>query len=229
MRAREETMDGISKAGGGLAEMMVRLESRYRGQADTDELDSGLAQALKAYHALVKAYGVGRYARELELVMSGELPDADLFRIVRQAWRDVRQEGDSLLLSGEPGTGKSVCALWCCLQQSMEGMPWAYHDAAELWTMVRLRRWDELQGMRHTGLLVLDEINSATLGTSSVSELRLLIDLRYRAGKGTILVTNHSPKVLVDHLGANTIDRIPPKLRIIAQDADSLRPISQKR
>lgn len=141
------------------------------------------------------------------------------------------ERGDSLVLSGLPGTGKSHLAT-AILQAIMPTYCGLYTTASNVIRTVRgtWRKDSEssetrvLNAYADTALLVLDEIG-VQYGTDGEQTILFdVLDRRYREQRPTILLTNQDRAGFKTFVGERVYDRLTETARWVSFDWASYRP-----
>ncbi len=133
-------------------------------------------------------------------------------------WKKVRENGYSLLMFGNPGTGKSHLA--CSIIRSLlPGITALYVRVPDVISFVRSQWRADAEESEHAAkrrfidldLLVLDEIGIQSGTSNEQSILFQIIDGRLSENRPTIFLTNLMPKALAEVLGDRIMDRINGK------------------
>ena len=145
-------------------------------------------------------------------------------------WQKVRENGYSILMFGNPGTGKSHLA--CSIVRSLlPGITALYTRVPDLISYIRSQWRSDSQESEHSAkrrfidldLLVLDEIGVQAGSSNEQNLLFEVIDARLSENKPTIFITNLMPKALADVLGDRVMDRINGKSYAMQFTGDSFR------
>lgn len=152
-----------------------------------------------------------------------------------EGFGDHARSGESLLMLGKAGTGKSHLAS-AILQAIMPAYCGMYTTAADLIEMVRetWRRDSDrsqrklMQMLAEVPLLVIDEVGVQYGTESEQNTLFQIIDRRYRDRRPTILMANLSPVELQKLLGDRVFDRLREVSKVILFDWDSYRPTARR-
>lgn len=149
---------------------------------------------------------------------------------------DARSKrGDSLILSGLPGTGKSHLAA-AVLQALMPARCGMYTTCMNVIRSVRgtWRKDSErsetqvLNAYAEVPLLVLDEIG-VQYGTDGEQTILFdVLDRRYRDMQPSIFLTNQDKKGFKEFIGERTFDRLTETARWVPFDWASYRPTARK-
>lgn len=128
-------------------------------------------------------------------------------------------DGNGLLLIGNPGTGKTHLAVTFLMAARAAGYTVAYMTASQITSRIKSTyKTDELeeQVIKQLGqidLLVIDELGDQPRdkqGNITPTEKNLImqvVDFRYRECKSTIAISNFSLKTLEQQLGTPLVDR----------------------
>lgn len=117
-----------------------------------------------------------------------------------------------VLLSVQPGLGKTVAAAW-----ALSRVPGRYVRAEDLCEMRELGLAKTAEGARERDrwyaharaeLLVVDELGLEKSPVQAQSNLQSLIDMRQRSPRRTLLLGNLSKTDLVERYDARTLDRL---------------------
>jgi DNA replication protein DnaC len=143
--------------------------------------------------------------------------------------------GESLLMLGKAGTGKSHLAT-AILQAIMPAHCGMYSTASDVIEMVRetWRRDSEqsqakvLRLLSSVPLLVIDEVGVQYGTESEQNTLFQIIDRRYRDRRPTILMANLQPSELQTLLGDRIFDRLREVSKVVAFEWESYRPQARK-
>lgn len=126
------------------------------------------------------------------------------------------ENGDGLLLLGNPGTGKNHLSACICSQVVQQGYTALHVTVARLLGQI-MSKWskkeegtdqDELFKFGGADLLVLDEVGVAPLNNHQKGYLFDLINLRYENLKPTILISNFNSNELGKYLENRIYDRL---------------------
>lgn len=117
-----------------------------------------------------------------------------------------QQGGESLLIWGEPGNGKTHLAAAICHTLKARGYVSVFQSVPELLerikgTFNRSSRESEkeiMDALRDCDLLVLDDIGAEKISDWVLDVMFRIIDGRYRQKKPTLLTTNFSPMELLN-------------------------------
>lgn len=124
--------------------------------------------------------------------------------------------GRCLILCGRPGTGKTHlgCAIATSVARSNRRA--LYTTVVELVRRVR-STWSDgareseaevLKEIENLHLLVLDEVGAHLGGNAELVQLGEIVDLRYRANRPTLVISNYPFNELGKYLGDRAVDRL---------------------
>lgn len=123
------------------------------------------------------------------------------------------KEGQSLVFSGRPGTGKTHLAASIANAAMAKGYSALFRTAAGLVRMIR-DSWSDgtestaMADIAATDLLIIDECG-AIAGTENEKKILFeIINARYERMKPTIVLSNLGAKELEESLGPRTFDRL---------------------
>lgn len=141
-----------------------------------------------------------------------------LCRSYAENWAKVRENGYSLLMFGNPGTGKShlACSI---IRALLPGITALYARVPDLISYVRSQWRSNAEEGEHDAkrrfidldLLVLDEVGIQAGSSNEQSILFQIIDGRLSENRPTIFITNLAPAALGAVLGERIMDRIQGK------------------
>lgn len=132
-----------------------------------------------------------------------------------QAFRDHLTAGRCLVFGGKPGTGKTH--LGCAITDAVarQGRSAQYTTVTELIRCIRSTWGDSAQDENSVlrrfaslDLLVLDEVGLQFGTDAEVMQLTEVLDLRYRALKPSLIMSNCTASELGKYLGERGVDRL---------------------
>lgn len=133
--------------------------------------------------------------------------------------------GSTLILHGNPGTGKSSAAGVICRESLKAGFSVAWFATADL--IDALASYEHRkQAMARAGrmdLVVLDDFGVGGLGDREIGLLDRVVELRYQRTKATVVTTNYSLKTLAAPELSRIMDRWRERPRKIALVGESMR------
>lgn len=188
---------------------MAAAFEEQRGLPDLDELDfdDRLALLLEREKTERAQRRLQRLLGQAKLHLDATLEDLnfksarglDRSVVLRLADGEWIRDGQSLLITGPTGSGKSYLACALGHQACRHGLPTLYFRASRLLAQLKLARADGsyprlLQRLTRTALLILDDWGMVALDDTGRHDLLEVLDDRY-ARRGT-LVTSQLP---VDH------------------------------
>ncbi len=146
---------------------------------------------------------------------------------------DFVTQGQSLILSGKPGRGKTHLAVAIAYRAIQNGFDALFVSAAELIDELSAasrqgRFADALAEYTHPSLLVVDEVGYLTYGTDAANVLFHVVNERHLRRRSMVFTTNKPLSawghVLHDEdLAQAIVDRILERGRIITLDGPSMR------
>lgn len=146
---------------------------------------------------------------------------------------DFVTEGNSLILFGKTGRGKTHLAISIAYRAIQNGFDSIFTTAAELIDDLSSasregRMRDAVAFYTRPDVLVCDEVGYLTYGTDAANVLFHIVNARYLKKRSMIFTTNKAPKtwgrVLHDEdLGAAIVDRILHRGRLLTLDGPSVR------
>ena len=137
-----------------------------------------------------------RYRASVENIIYDESRNIDRNKLMRLFECSFIQKGESLLITGSTGVGKSYIASALGYQACMEGYRVAYFNTAKLFSRLRMAKGDgsylkEISRLERQQLLILDDFGLQPL--DSPNRLALLEIIEDRHGKGSVLITSQVP------------------------------------
>lgn len=159
---------------------------------------------------------------------------ADCLRAAREFAEEFAvcsENGETMVFSGKPGTGKSHLAIGICHAIMGDGFTALYVNALDAIGMIRAtwRRDSErtesevMRELATVDLLVLDEVG-VQYGTDGEKVVLFdIINRRYQDQRPMVILTNQGKAGLRDYLGERAFDRLREAGRWVAFDWDSYR------
>jgi len=137
-----------------------------------------------------------RYRASVENIIYDETRNIDRNKLTRLFDCTFISKGESLLLTGSTGVGKSYIASALGYQACIEGYRVAYYNTAKLFAKLRMAKADgsylkEISRLERQHLLVLDDFGLQTL--DGPNRLALLEIIEDRHGEGSVLITSQVP------------------------------------
>ena len=130
-------------------------------------------------------------------------------------WCDVKKDGRSLLLLGNPGTGKTHIAIGIAKKIAEENNASAFYISfidliEEIKSGWRSDKTDNktIEKIKTVDLLIIDEISSAYNSDSEKIQLFRIINKRYEAILPTIVISNSDLDETKRQMGAAAFDRL---------------------
>jgi len=173
-----------------------------------------------------------RYRASIENIIFEESRNIDKNKMTRLFDCTYIKNGESILITGSTGVGKSYVASALGYQACSEGYRVAYYNTAKLFARLRMAKADgsylkEISRLERQHLLVLDDFGLHTLDNQN--RLTLLEIIEDRHGKGSVLITSQVPvSSWYDIIGEKTIadailDRLVHDAHRIELKGESLR------
>ena len=137
-----------------------------------------------------------RYRASVENIIFEESRNIDKNKMMRLFDCTFIKNGESILITGSTGVGKSYIASALGYQACSEGYRVAYYNTAKLFARLRMAKADgsylkEISRLERQHLLVLDDFGLHTLDNQN--RLTLLEIIEDRHGKGSVLITSQVP------------------------------------
>jgi len=137
-----------------------------------------------------------RYRASVENIIYDESRNIDRNKLMRLFECSFIPKGESLLITGSTGAGKSYIASALGYQACIEGYRVAYYNTAKLFARLRMAKGDgsylkEISRLERQHLLILDDFGIQPL--DSPNRLALLEIIEDRHGKGSVLITSQVP------------------------------------
>jgi len=174
------------------------------GKSDNYTIDQFVAQMIEAEWddrqnrkiARNIKYARFRYRASVENIIYDESRNIDRNKLVRLFECSFIDKGESLLITGSTGVGKSYIASALGYQACIEGYRVAYYNTAKLFARLRMAKGDgsylkEISRLERQHLLILDDFGLQPL--DSPNRLSLLEIIEDRHGKGSVLITSQVP------------------------------------
>ena len=145
--------------------------------------------------------------------------------------QDTTKGGESLLLIGRPGTGKTHLATSIAHELIDSGCRALYSTANEIARRVRNTyaaraeesEEDVFEDLNRTALLIVDEIATTQQSEHALRVLFEIVDWRYRECRPLILISNLNAEELKAAIGERIVDRMSEIAATVAFDWRSQR------
>jgi len=178
-----------------------------------------------------------RYKASVENIIYDQLRNIDKNTIIRYAAGGYIKKGESLLITGSTGVGKSYIASALGYQACIEGYRVVYYNIAKLLARLKMAKADgsylkELAKIERQHLLILDDFGLQPMDNQN--RLNLLEIIEDRHGKGSIIITSQLPvsewhSVIGEKTVADAIlDRIVHQSHRIELQGESMRKKREK-
>lgn len=137
-----------------------------------------------------------RYRASAENIIYDQSRNIDRNKLMRLFECSFIPKGESLLITGSTGVGKSYIASALGYQACIEGYRVAYYNTAKLFARLRMAKGDgsylkEIYRLERQHLLILDDFGLQPL--DSPNRLALLEIIEDRHGKGSVVITSQVP------------------------------------
>ena len=228
---KEMNLEGMRQA-----LILLKEAGEYQSE-DFIPLLTHLINAEREYRQEKKSLALNRQARfrynaSLQTVLTGKERNLEKAQLLRLAEGRYIRQGQSLLITGPTGAGKSWVASALGQKACCQGFKTLYFNCSKLWAKLRLaRRRDkyekEIKIISKADLLILDDFGISKLEPSD--RLSLLEILEDRWGKAATIVVSQRPlSTWHEILGEPTIadaicDRLFSNSEKIELKGDSLR------
>lgn len=173
-----------------------------------------------------------RYKASVENIVYDESRNIDQNNLMRLFDCSFIDKGESLLITGSTGVGKSYIASALGYQACIEGYRVMYHNTARLFARLKMAKADgsylkEMARLERQHLLILDDFGLQSF--DNPNRMMLLEIIEDRHGKGSVLITSQVPvSGWYDIIGEKTIadailDRLVHDAHRIELKGESLR------
>lgn len=137
-----------------------------------------------------------RYKASVENVIYDQVRNLDKNTIIRYAGGGYIKKGESILITGSTGVGKSYIASALGYQACIEGYRVVYYNTAKLLARLKMAKADgsylkELARIERQHLLILDDFGLQPMDNQN--RLNLLEIIEDRHGKGSVIITSQLP------------------------------------
>lgn len=137
-----------------------------------------------------------RYRASVENIIFDGSRNIDRNKMVRLFDCSYIEKGESLLITGSTGVGKSYIASALGYQACIEGYRVAYYNTAKLFARLRMAKADgsylkEISRLERQHLLILDDFGLQPF--DGPNRLALLEIIEDRHGKGSVIITSQVP------------------------------------
>jgi DNA replication protein DnaC len=174
------------------------------GKSDSYTIDQFVAQMIEAewddrQNRKIKRNVTNarfRYRASVENIVYDESRNIDRNKMMRLFDCSFISKGESLLITGSTGVGKSYIASALGYQACIEGYRVAYFNTAKLFARLRMAKADgsylkEILRLERQHLLIMDDFGLQAL--DGPNRLALLEIIEDRHGKGSVLITSQVP------------------------------------
>jgi len=173
-----------------------------------------------------------RYKASVENIIYNEERNIDRTKLMRLFDCSYLEKGESLLITGSTGVGKSYIASALGYQACIEGYRVLYFNTAKLFARLKMAKADgsylkELARIERQHLLILDDFGLQTMDNQNRITLLEIIEDRHE--KGSVLITSQLPiSGWYDIIGEKTVadailDRLVHDAHRVELKGESLR------
>lgn len=127
----------------------------------------------------------------------------------------IQETGGGLILTGNPGTGKTHLSIGLGRELASVGWHVAYVNLTNLIRRIRSTWTDETQSedeiirrLQDLNLLIIDEVGAQTGSDNERNIIFEIVNGRYEQVKPTIIISNYSVKEVADFISERSVDRI---------------------
>jgi len=127
----------------------------------------------------------------------------------------IQETGGGLILTGNPGTGKTHLAIGLGRELASVGWHVSYVNLTNLIRRIRATWKDDtksedevIRRLQDLNLLIIDEIGAQTGSDNERNIIFEIINGRYEQVKPTIIISNYSVKEVADFISERSVDRI---------------------
>ena len=178
-----------------------------------------------------------RYKASVENIIYSEERNIDRTKLMRLFDCSYLEKGESLLITGSTGVGKSYIASALGYQACIEGYRVLYFNTAKLFARLKMAKADgsylkELARIERQHLLILDDFGLQTMDNQNRITLLEIIEDRHE--KGSVLITSQLPiSGWYDIIGEKTVadailDRLVHDAHRVELKGESLRKTRKK-
>lgn len=173
-----------------------------------------------------------RYKASVENIIYNEERNIDRTKLMRLFDCNFIEKGESLLITGSTGVGKSYIASALGYQACMEGYKVLYFNTAKLFAKLKMAKADgsylkEMARIERQHLLILDDFGLQAIDNQS--RITLLEIIEDKHDKGSVIITSQVPvSGWYDIIGEKTVadailDRLVHDAHRIELQGESLR------
>ena len=178
-----------------------------------------------------------RYKASVENIIYEQERNIDQNKLLRLFDCSFIEEGESLMITGSTGVGKSYIASALGYQACIEGYRVLYFNTAKLFAKLKMAKADgsylkEMARIERQHLLIMDDFGIQPMDNQS--RITLLEIIEDRHGKGSVIITSQVPvSGWYDIIGEKTVadailDRLVHDAHRIELQGESLRKTRKK-
>lgn len=155
-----------------------------------------------------------------------------VFDICQDYARHFTMEADNLLLTGQPGTGKTFLSASIARVVSERGFSVVYDTAEHIFAQMETEKFrpddsasasDDVHRCMTCDLLILDDLGTEMLTSFVQSALYQLVNGRLVAGKKTVISTNLAPRQLGERYSPQVQSRLEGEYRVLPFFGEDIR------
>ncbi|MCR5825170.1 MAG: ATP-binding protein [Oscillospiraceae bacterium] len=142
----------------------------------------------------------------------------------------------NLLLSGDPGLGKTFLSACIAREVSEKGFSVVYDTASHVFSRFEAQRFDysdseadgDVHRFLHCDLLILDDLGTEMNGNLVTSALYQIVNTRLSARRCTVISTNLAPNAIGERYGASILSRIWGEYQFLLFYGEDIRKLKKR-
>lgn len=161
-----------------------------------------------------------------------------VYRTCRKYAENFKPEQGSLLLTGDPGLGKTFLSAAIAREVSGDGWSVVYDTAAHIFDRFETRKFGREEGdeassdverVLNCDLLILDDLGTEMTTTFVQSALYQIINTRLLEKRATVLSTNLKVDEIAQRYSAQTASRIEGEYQVLPFFGEDIRKLKKER